>query len=50
MGIGMVLVVPQQQAAPLIEFLAKTGQAAYTIGEVTAGDKQTVLNGGPFHG
>jgi phosphoribosylformylglycinamidine cyclo-ligase len=50
MGIGMVLVVPPQEAAQLIEFLAKTGQAAYAIGEVTAGEKQAVLTGGPFHG
>jgi phosphoribosylformylglycinamidine cyclo-ligase len=49
MGIGMVLVVPQQEAASLIEFLAGRGQAAYAIGEVIAGDKQTVLTGGPFH-
>jgi len=49
MGIGMVLVVPQQEAAALIDFLAVSGQAAYEIGKVTAGEKRTVLTGGPFH-
>lgn len=49
MGIGMVLVVPPQEATALIQFLAERGQAAYAIGEVTAGDKQADLTGGPFH-
>lgn len=49
MGIGMVLVVPQSEAVSLIQFLAESGQSAYHIGNVTAGDKQATLTGGPFH-
>jgi phosphoribosylformylglycinamidine cyclo-ligase len=49
MGIGMVLVVPQEEADSLIQYLADKKQAAYRIGEVTDGDGKAVLTGGPFH-
>ncbi|SHF36245.1 phosphoribosylformylglycinamidine cyclo-ligase [Desulforamulus putei] len=38
MGIGMVLVVPPQQAPAVLQELDKRGEAAYLIGRVEAGD------------
>ncbi|HWR41211.1 MAG TPA: phosphoribosylformylglycinamidine cyclo-ligase [Patescibacteria group bacterium] len=43
MGIGMVLVVPVDQAAAVQADLTARGEASYLIGEVTAGARQVVL-------
>ena len=38
MGIGMILAVPADQAAQVLELLKAAGEAAYLIGSVVAGD------------
>ncbi|MDU2065267.1 MAG: phosphoribosylformylglycinamidine cyclo-ligase [Sporomusaceae bacterium] len=48
MGIGMVFVVPQDEADAVIASLAAAGEAAYKIGEIVSGDQETILTGGSF--
>lgn len=48
MGIGMILVVPPQQADELQAFLADKGEQCCRIGAVTEGSRQVVLKGGVF--
>ena len=50
MSIGMILVVAPEDAPAMISQLADRGEAAYLIGEVTAGDRQVTLTGGVFGG
>lgn len=45
MGIGMVLVVPQEQAAQAIEIATGLGEQAYAIGRVTEGQRIVTFNG-----
>ncbi|MCK8826881.1 phosphoribosylformylglycinamidine cyclo-ligase [Natroniella acetigena] len=40
MGIGMVLVVPEEEAEEVIKTAQKLGEAAYLIGEVKAGENK----------
>jgi phosphoribosylformylglycinamidine cyclo-ligase len=46
MGIGMVLVVPDEQAERAIAILEAAGERAYRIGTVTAGSRAVTMNGG----
>jgi phosphoribosylformylglycinamidine cyclo-ligase len=48
MGIGMILVVPAEQARMVIDDLAGRDEAAYVIGSVTAGQQDVRLRGGVF--
>ncbi|HJV45442.1 MAG TPA: phosphoribosylformylglycinamidine cyclo-ligase [Bacillota bacterium] len=46
MGIGMILVVSQENAAGVIDELKSLGELAYQIGTIAAGDEEVVLGGG----
>ncbi|HMM20080.1 MAG TPA: phosphoribosylformylglycinamidine cyclo-ligase [Selenomonadales bacterium] len=48
MGIGMMLIVPEGEAAPLQRFLADQGEASYRIGRVVAGQRSVTIRGGVF--
>ncbi|MGI6092892.1 MAG: phosphoribosylformylglycinamidine cyclo-ligase [Veillonellaceae bacterium] len=50
MGIGMILVVPQDQAAALLASLEENDEKGYIIGKVTTGNKEVILKGGAFNG
>jgi len=39
MGIGMVLVVPEEEAPGIMTYLASRGETAYLIGKVIRSDK-----------
>lgn len=45
MGIGMVLIVPEEQAEQAIQLANSLGDQAYRLGRVTAGDKEVTFNG-----
>ena len=45
-GIGMVAIVPAEQAADAITALAEAGCDAWRIGETTAGDRRVTLSSG----
>lgn len=49
MGIGMILVVPENQAEDIVANLAERGEKSYVIGRVTAGKKEVTLKGGAFN-
>ncbi len=40
MGLGMVLVVPQEEADALVAFLAGQGEKAFIVGEVVSGERK----------
>ena len=42
-GIGMVAIVPQEQAAQAVEFLAARGESAQIIGEIRPGSRGVVI-------
>lgn len=46
MGIGMVLIVPAEQAADVLELAAAQGETAYQIGQIASGEQGVVLFGG----
>ena len=48
MGIGMILVVSEQEAPAIHRALAEQGEICYRIGRVTAGNRQVELKGGDF--
>ena len=48
MGIGMILVVPQEQAQAVMDDLAQRGETCYRIGSVVAGNGEVTLKGGEF--
>lgn len=48
MGIGMILVVPEGDAAAVRTELAGRGEASYVIGAVTAGERAVTIKGGVF--
>ncbi len=48
MGIGMILVVPPEQAAQVQQNLADRNEPSYQIGQVTTGNREVVLKGGVF--
>lgn len=43
MGVGMVVVVPAQQAQKAVEVLQNAGQQAYVLGEVVPGNHEVIL-------
>ena len=43
MGIGMAVVVPETEADAALEQLRSTGETAFQIGRVEAGDEGVVL-------
>lgn len=45
MGIGMVLVVPNEEAKNVITLAESLGERAHVIGKVTAGKQEVTLNG-----
>lgn len=45
MGIGMVLIVPEEQAEAALELAVSLGEKAYRLGRVTPGDKVVTFNG-----
>jgi len=45
MGIGMVLIVKQEEAAGVIESLRQMGEQPYRIGRIGAGDRNVVYSG-----
>ncbi len=45
MGIGMVLVVPAEQADEVLRVAGELGEQAYRIGTVTAGDRNVMFTG-----
>jgi phosphoribosylformylglycinamidine cyclo-ligase len=45
MGIGMVLVVKQEDAVGVIEKLQKLGEQPYLIGQIRAGERKVAYNG-----
>ena len=45
MGIGLVVVVPAEQADKALSVLAEQGEKAYRIGEVTAGSRIVTFTG-----
>jgi phosphoribosylformylglycinamidine cyclo-ligase len=48
MGIGMILVVPEEQAEPMLAHFAEKGESACRIGRVVAGSREVTLKGGAF--
>ena len=48
MGIGMMLFVPEGQAAAIENALSRSGEPCYRIGKVTAGNGEVILRGGVF--
>ena len=50
MGIGMVLIVDEKDAAAVSSHLAEKGETVYSIGRVTRGAHQVTIKGGVFHG
>ncbi len=42
MGLGMILAVPEEDAAKALEEAEKAGEKAYVVGEVLSGDKKSV--------
>ncbi|WP_025845484.1 phosphoribosylformylglycinamidine cyclo-ligase [Paenibacillus ehimensis] len=45
MGIGMVVIVAEDQAARAAELFAQHGEKAYTLGRVTAGERKVTFTG-----
>jgi len=45
MGIGMVIVVSEQQAAEAARIFEQHGEKVYTLGRVTAGERVVTFNG-----
>lgn len=45
MGIGMVVIVAEDQAAKAVELFERNGEKAYTLGRVTAGERIVTFNG-----
>ncbi|UUZ81646.1 phosphoribosylformylglycinamidine cyclo-ligase [Paenibacillus sp. P26] len=45
MGIGMVVIVPEDQAEAAKQVFEQHGEKAYTLGRVTAGSRQVTFNG-----
>ena len=45
MGIGMVLVVKEQDADGALQFLRSAGEEAYVIGRVTEGERIVTFTG-----
>lgn len=45
MGIGMVVIVAEDQAAKAVELFDRQGEKAYTLGRVTAGERVVTFNG-----
>jgi phosphoribosylformylglycinamidine cyclo-ligase len=43
MGIGMVVIISEEDALKAIEILKEAGEEAYIIGEVVQGDKEVIL-------
>lgn len=50
MGIGMILIVSERTAKPVIEYLESQNEPVYKIGKIIAGDRQAILKGGVFGG
>lgn len=50
MGIGMILIVPAEQAEAIKDHLTAQQELCYELGKVVAGSKQAVLKGGVFNG
>ena len=50
MGIGMILVVPEDQVQSVVKKLDGSGEKSYIIGRVIDGNKRVVLKGGVFNG
>ncbi len=48
MGIGMILVVPADEAEAVRQDLAGRGEKSYVIGTVTAGERTVTIKGGVF--
>lgn len=48
MGIGMILIVPAEQAVAIKEFLAERQEACYELGTIIKGSKVAKLQGGVF--
>ena len=44
MGIGMAVIVPENEVEKALEILKEQGEEAYLIGEVVAGNKEINLN------
>ncbi|CAM3013586.1 phosphoribosylformylglycinamidine cyclo-ligase [Paenibacillus sediminis] len=45
MGIGLVLVVAEQDAEPALRLLQENGEEAYTIGKVNSGERKVTFTG-----
>lgn len=45
MGIGMVVVVAEEDAAKAVELFAQQGEKAYTLGRITDGERIVTFNG-----
>ena len=43
MGIGMCLIIPENEAQKAIDILKEAGEEAYLIGEVIEGNKEVVI-------
>ena len=50
MGIGMILIVSERTAKPVIEHLQCKNEPVYKIGKIIEGNKQAILKGGVFGG
>lgn len=50
MGIGMILVIPEEQVEQVQENLSERGEVSYVIGKITDGEQEVVLKGGVFNG
>lgn len=48
MGIGMLLIVSEKMAKPIMDDLAKRNEPVYKIGKIVAGEQKTILKGGSF--
>jgi len=49
MGIGLMIIVPADEAQAVQETLAAAGERSYLIGKVVAGERQVILKGGVFN-
>jgi len=50
MGMGMLLIVSERTAKPVLEHLASHGEAVRQIGRIIVGEPRTILKGGVFDG
>jgi phosphoribosylformylglycinamidine cyclo-ligase len=50
MGMGMLAIVSERTAKPVLEYLAGRGEKARQIGRIVEGERKTILKGGAFDG